>query len=67
MSSYQQLAGAYDELTWDVGYEKRADFLEKLFRRKLKESVLNVIMLGSFALVIGLMIFATFNDVSRLF
>ena len=30
MSSYQQLAGAYDELTWDVGYEKRADFLEKL-------------------------------------
>ena len=29
MSSYQQLAGAYDELTWDVGYEKRADFLEK--------------------------------------
>lgn len=41
--------------------------LEKLFRRKLKESVLNVIMLGSFALVIGLMIFATFNDVSRLF
>ena len=41
--------------------------LEKLFRRKLKESVLNVIMLGSFALVIGLMLFATFNDVSRLF
>lgn len=33
MSSYQQLAVAYDELTWDVGYEKRADFLEKLFRR----------------------------------
>ena len=33
MSSYQQLVGAYDELTWDVGYEKRADFLEKLFRR----------------------------------
>ena len=33
MSSYQQLAGVYDELTWDVGYEKRADFLEKLFRR----------------------------------
>ena len=28
MSSYQQLAGAYDELTWDVGYEKRADFLK---------------------------------------
>lgn len=33
MSSYQQLAGSYDALTQDVGYEKRADFLEKLLRR----------------------------------
>ena len=41
--------------------------LEKLFRRKLNERVLNTVMLGSFALVIGLMLFATFNDVSRLF
>ena len=41
--------------------------LEKLFRRKLNERVLNAVMLGSFALVIGLMLFATFNDVTRLF
>ncbi len=41
--------------------------LEKLFRRKLNERVLNTVMLGSFALVIGLMLFATFNDVTRLF
>lgn len=33
MSSYEQLAGSYDALTRDVGYEKRADYLEKLFRR----------------------------------
>ena len=33
MSAYDTLAGAYDALTQDVGYEKRADFLEKLFRR----------------------------------
>ena len=31
MNEYSVLAGAYDELTRDVGYEKRADFLEKLF------------------------------------
>lgn len=41
--------------------------LEKIFRRKLSERVLNAVMLGSFALVIGLMLFATFNDVTRLF
>ena len=41
--------------------------VEKLFRRKLNERVLNTVMLGSFALVIGLMLFATFNDVTRLF
>ena len=33
MSAYETLAGAYDALTQDVGYEKRADYLEKLFRR----------------------------------
>jgi len=33
MSAYEALAGAYDSLTGDVGYEKRADFLEKLFRK----------------------------------
>lgn len=31
--AYSTLAGAYDALTRDVGYEKRADYLEKLFRK----------------------------------
>ncbi len=33
MSCYDQLAACYDALTGDVAYEKRADYLEKLFRR----------------------------------
>lgn len=33
MSCYDALAGTYDALTGDVEYEKRADWLEKLFRR----------------------------------
>ena len=33
MNAYQGLAGAYDSLTGDVAYEKRADYLEKLFAR----------------------------------
>ena len=33
MSCYEALAGSYDALTEDVGYAKRADFLEKLLRR----------------------------------
>lgn len=33
MASYDSLAGAYDELTEDVGYARRADFVEKLFAR----------------------------------
>ncbi|NLU23185.1 MAG: class I SAM-dependent methyltransferase [Clostridiales bacterium] len=33
MSCYATLASSYDQLTEDVQYEKRADFLEKLFRR----------------------------------
>ena len=33
MNAYEGLAGAYDALTGDVGYEKRADYLEKLFAR----------------------------------
>lgn len=32
MSAYQGLASAYDAFTGDVAYEKRADYLEKLFR-----------------------------------
>lgn len=33
MNAYGALAGVYDALTEDVGYERRADYLEKLFRR----------------------------------
>ena len=33
MSAYEPLAAAYDGLTKDVEYEKRADYLEKLFAR----------------------------------
>ena len=33
MSAYESLAGVYDALTRDVEYERRADYLEKLFRR----------------------------------
>ena len=33
MSSYHTLAASYDQLTEDVQYEKRADFLEKLLCR----------------------------------
>ena len=33
MKCYDALAANYDALTGDVEYEKRADFLEKLFRR----------------------------------
>ena len=31
MNCYDALAGTYDALTGDVEYEKRADYLEKLF------------------------------------
>ncbi len=31
MSAYEALAGVYDVLTSDVGYARRADYLEKLF------------------------------------
>jgi len=33
MRSYSSLAGVYDELTQDVDYARRADFVERLFRR----------------------------------
>lgn len=33
MNAYESLAGVYDALTEDVGYERRADYLEKLFKR----------------------------------
>ena len=33
MASYEFLAGCYDELTVDVGYQSWADYLEKHFAR----------------------------------
>lgn len=33
MNAYQALAGVYDVLTGDVGYQRRADYLEKLFQK----------------------------------
>ena len=33
MDCYEALAASYEELTEDVEYEKRADFVEKLFLR----------------------------------
>ena len=33
MSCYEQLAACYDTLTGDVDYTRRADYLERLFRR----------------------------------
>ena len=33
MSAYEALAEHYDQLTADVGYARRADYLERLFRR----------------------------------
>lgn len=33
MSAYEALAGVYDELTDDVRYERRTDYIEKLFRK----------------------------------
>lgn len=33
MESYSALAASYDALTEDVGYERRADFVEGIFRR----------------------------------
>ena len=33
MNRYQALAASYDDLTVDVGYRRRADYLERLFRK----------------------------------
>ena len=33
MSAYEALAGVYDALTEDVGYRRRADYLEELFQK----------------------------------
>ena len=43
MSSYEGLAASYDALTTDVGYEKRAGFLEKLKRQRLAAASLRLL------------------------
>lgn len=45
MNSYQSLAGAYDALTTDVGYRKRAAYLHRLLKRE-RETVESVLDLG---------------------
>lgn len=41
--------------------------LEKLFRRKIPTKVVEGIIMASFVLLFGLMIFATYNDIVRMF
>ena len=41
--------------------------IEKIFRRKINQKVVEKIIVASFVLLFGLMIFATFNDVMRFF
>lgn len=45
MSSYQSLAGSYDELTVDVGYRKRAAYLNRLLQKE-RQPVETVVDLG---------------------
>lgn len=45
MSSYQSLAGAYDQLTADVGYRRRAAYLHRLLQKE-RQSVGTVLDLG---------------------
>ena len=42
-------------------------FIEKIFRRKIDRQVVENIILASFVLLFGVLIYATFNDVTRLF
>ncbi len=41
--------------------------LERIFKRSMPEKILNIVMYASVFLLIGLMVYATFNDVLRLF
>lgn len=41
--------------------------IEKVLRRKINVKIIEYIILASFALLIGLMIFATYNDILRMF
>ena len=46
MASYEFLAASYDELMRDADYARRADFVEKLFRRASKRDVHTVLDLA---------------------
>ena len=46
MASYEFLAASYDELMRDADYARRADFVEKLFRRAAKRDVRTVLDLA---------------------
>ena len=46
MASYEFLAASYDELMRDADYARRADFVEKLFRRAAKRDVHTVLDLA---------------------
>lgn len=41
--------------------------LERIFHRKINETLVENIILGSFILLFGIFIFATYNDIARLF
>ncbi|MCF0246664.1 MAG: RIP metalloprotease RseP [Ileibacterium sp.] len=41
--------------------------LESIFRRKIPTKLVETVIIGSFVLLFGIMIFATWNDLSRLF
>ncbi|MCF0259368.1 MAG: RIP metalloprotease RseP [Erysipelotrichaceae bacterium] len=41
--------------------------LEGLFRRKIPTKVVETVIIGSFVILFGIMIFATWNDISKLF
>ena len=40
--------------------------LERIFNRKINEQLIENIILGSFILLFGIFIFATYNDIARL-
>ncbi len=46
MESYEALAASYDELTGDVGYDRRADFVEKLLLLRAKRPVRSLLDLA---------------------
>ena len=41
--------------------------LEKITRRKISEKLLNNLIMGGFIILMGIMVFATWNDIIKLF